>query len=118
MDGILDRLDSRKLTDAGNIDLLESGSDEDDDSRRSATYLPGVKKGDLSARKNRPMIRTKSVNFSPTGRSFAAATTEGLLIYSLDETLVFDPFDLDIEITPDNIMLILNNKEFLKALIV
>ena len=30
-------------------------------------------------------IRTKDVKFSPTGRAWAAATTEGLVIYSLDD---------------------------------
>lgn len=58
------------------------------------------------------------MQFSPTGRSWAAATTEGLLIYSLDETFVFDPFELDIDITPSNIQKTLHQNEFLKAIIV
>lgn len=62
--------------------------------------------------------RVAAVSFSPTGRAWAAATTEGIIIYSLDETLFFDPFDLDIEITPDNIMTVLQNKQYLKALVV
>ena len=53
-----------------------------------------------SERKTRPVIRTKCVRFAPTGRAWAAASTEGLLIYSLDEALTFDPFDLDMDITP------------------
>ena len=41
-----------------------------------------------------PEIRTKALTFAPSGRHFAIAATEGMLVYSLDETLVFDPFDL------------------------
>jgi periodic tryptophan protein 2 len=41
-----------------------------------------------------PEIRTKCIQFSPSGRAYAVASTEGLLIYSIDETLVFDPFEL------------------------
>lgn len=38
-----------------------------------------------------------------SGRSFAACTTEGLLIYSLDDTIMFDPFQLGVDITPAGI---------------
>ncbi len=61
---------------------------------------------------------TKCVAFSPTGRSWAAATTEGLLIYSLDSTLIFDPFELDVDITSTNIIKILEEKKYLQALLV
>jgi len=71
----------------------------------------------MSKRRWRPEARTKSVRFSPTGRSWAAASTEGLLIYSLDDTLAFDPFDLDLDITPANIASTLKGREYLKALV-
>ena len=38
---------------------------------------------------------------APTGRSFAAATTEGLLVYTLDQGLVFDPTDLAQDVMPE-----------------
>ena len=62
--------------------------------------LPGVTKGDFSKRRVSPQIDVHSVQFCPTGRSWSAATTEGLLIYSLDNTLTFDPIDLDTDVTP------------------
>lgn len=67
--------------------------------RRTVT-LPGVQRGDKSSRRVAPELRTKCVRFSPTGRAWAAAATEGLLIYSLDDFVVFDPFDLDESVTP------------------
>lgn len=57
------------------------------------------------------------VQFSPTGRDFAAATTEGLLIYSLDTKLMFDPFELDEEITPNTIRETIKDKDFGKAVL-
>ena len=105
LDGLLEKLNSKNLTDAGPMDLLndEEFSDLEDKLAQQNT-LPGVQKGDLSERKVKPAIRSKCVQFSPTGRSWAAATTEGLVIYSLDDSLVFDPFDLDIDITPSNVL--------------
>jgi periodic tryptophan protein 2 len=57
------------------------------------------------------------VRFSPTGRSWAAASTEGLLLYSLDHAVTFDPFDLDIDITPESTLETLAEKEYLRALV-
>lgn len=51
------------------------------------------------------------------GRSWAATTTEGLLIYSLDSGLIFDPFELDIDITPSNIHKTLLQKEYTMAIV-
>ena len=50
------------------------------------------------------------------GREWAATTTEGLLVYSLDKNLFFDPFDLDMDITPDNVKKTLKDKEYTTAL--
>ena len=80
--------------------------------------LPGVVRGDLSSRKARPEIRASCVRFSPTGRAWSAATTEGLLVYSLDESLTFDPFDLDEDVTPDAIAKALREKNYSKAVLV
>lgn len=102
LDGVLDFLNSKKLTEAGPMDLIDDdNSDEeggiDKQSRGNLGYdLPGS-----MPNRGRPIIRTKSLSIAPTGRSFAAATTEGVLIYSIDESFIFDPTDLDIDVTPE-----------------
>lgn len=101
------------------IDTEGEASDLDDRIDRS---LPGVKRGrDATARTLRAEVRVTDVEFAPTGRSFCASSTEGLLIYSLDTTGTddFDPFDLDIDVTPQNIRGVLAQKEpeYLKALV-
>lgn len=50
------------------------------------------------------------------GREWAATTTEGLLIYALDNNLVFDPFDLEMDIVPENVVKMLDKKEYSTAL--
>lgn len=49
------------------------------------------------------------------GRAFAATTTEGLLVYSLDAQMIFEPFDLSEDITPKTIRATLRSKDYNRA---
>lgn len=104
LDGTQEFLNSRNMTEAGPQGLIDETGEASDIEDRKDKTLPGARRGDDGARTTRPEVRVTSVSFSPTGRSFCAASTEGLLIYSLDNDMVFDPFDLDISITPDSIL--------------
>ncbi|EJC97788.1 WD repeat protein [Fomitiporia mediterranea MF3/22] len=117
LDGTEEFLDSRRFTEAGNLDLIDDRGDESDLEDRIDDTLPGAQRGDLSKRRYRREIRTKGLRFSPTGTAWAAASTEGLLIYSLDDTLTFDPFDLDIDLTPEAVVQTVKGGEYLKALV-
>ncbi|KAJ6155483.1 periodic tryptophan protein 2 [Penicillium chermesinum] len=131
LDGTQEYLNSRDLTEAGPRALIDETGEASDREDRIDRTLPGAKRGvDAGARKTRPEVRVTSVDFAPTGRAFCAASTEGLLIYSLDTEFVFDPFDLDISITPSTILATLeaaqkaaasntadDDNTFLKALI-
>lgn len=55
--------------------------------------------------------------FRHVGQSWAAASSEGLVVYSLEPDIVFDPFQLDCDITPDKIWQASSNKEHTKALV-
>lgn len=59
--------------------------------------------------------------FTPTarspGRCWAATTTEGLLIYSLDSQILFDPFELDTSVTPGRVREALRQREFTRAIL-
>lgn len=118
LEGTLEFLDSRNLTDAGPREAIDERGDLSDLEDRLDKTLPGARSGDMSKRKYRPEARTKCIRFSPTGRSWAAASTEGLLIYTLDQSVLFDPFDLDIDITPETTLEVLEQeREYLKALV-
>ncbi|KAE8216232.1 hypothetical protein CF327_g579 [Tilletia walkeri] len=123
-DGTQDRLDSRKMTEAGPAELL-NGMDEEDDltaRERLDRTLPGVQHGDLSKRNTRLVARSKCVRFSPTGRSWAAASTSGLLLYSLDAAsaglgAAFDPLELELGLTPASVRQASEEGEHVRALV-
>ena len=94
MDDVISR---KKMTEFGNLALVE---DREDPRNKSSIKLPGSRKGDLSTRSQNQQVVVNGLEFSPTGRDFAAATTEGLLFYSLDSRMTFDPFELEQEVTP------------------
>lgn len=124
LDGTQDRLDSRRLTEAGAAELLDVIANEDEltPQERMDRSLPGAQSGDLAKRTTRRKARTKGIRFAPTGRSFAAATTMGLLVYSLDapgllaeET--FDPIEFEIELTPEAVRAAMAKGDSLLALL-
>jgi len=113
LDGVRMHLDSRALTEAGpEADLLLS-EDSDD-----AVGLPPPPKGVLrrSERVTKLAIRASCVRFAPDGRSWAAASTEGLLVYAVDDALQFDPTGLELETTPAAVGLALVRGEHGRAL--
>ncbi|KAL2889526.1 Periodic tryptophan protein 2 [Ceratocystis lukuohia] len=120
LQGTQEFLNSKKLTEAGAVGLIDDQGNNSDAEATNASHnaLPGSKRGDPSARKIHPDVRVTSIGFAPDGASFCAASTEGLLIYSVDSTLTFDPFDLSIEVTPASTLAVLeNNQDYLQALV-
>ena len=116
-DGTQEFLNSKNLTEAGPAGLIDTQGEASDLEDRIDQTLPGASRGDLSARKTRPEVRISAIGFSPGGRAFCAASTEGLLIYSLDNILQFDPFDLEISITPEKTIETLVERDYLRALV-
>uniref|UniRef100_A0A6E8W273 WD repeat-containing protein 55 homolog n=1 Tax=Anopheles coluzzii TaxID=1518534 RepID=A0A6E8W273_ANOCL len=98
LDGMDEYINRRKLTEFGNMALIEER--EELEGGNVALKLPGVQKGDLAARNVLPEVKVDCVRFSPSGQSWAAVTTEGLLVYALNKGIVFDPFQLSTEVTP------------------
>ncbi|TQV92053.1 hypothetical protein V2A60_004358 [Cordyceps javanica] len=119
LSGTQEFLNSKLLTEAGTAADIDDEEISDREAARAAEGLPGSKRGgDPSARKRFPEVRVSGIAFSPAGTSFCAASTEGLLIYSLDTTVQFDPFDLNMEITPASTLAVLENeRDYLKALV-
>ncbi|RKP24687.1 WD40 repeat-like protein [Syncephalis pseudoplumigaleata] len=129
-DGIRPMLNSKRMTEAGSTDLVDANAtDSDDDEERRESKrrgrgmrtrrdeaLPGVQAGDLSLRTVKPEMRTKAVRFSPTGRCWAAAATDGLVIFSLDDLAQFDPLELDMELTPEAVLESLHERAWLRAM--
>ncbi|KAK4539700.1 hypothetical protein LTR36_010411 [Oleoguttula mirabilis] len=117
LEGTQEYLNSRLLTEGGPQGLLDEQGEASDLEDRMDKSLPGSKRGDAAQRKTAPQVRVPGVGFSPTGRAFCAASTEGLLVYSLDAGVQFDPFDLDVDVTPENTLKTLAKRQWLKALV-
>ncbi|KAK9474492.1 WD40-repeat-containing domain protein [Dipodascopsis tothii] len=118
LDGTQDFLNSKNMTSFGPLSQIDDAGEASDLDDRVDRTLPGASRGDLSARKTRPAIRTTAIRFSPTGSAFAAASTEGLLVYSTNDAYFFDPFDLDEDITPETIQrTLVDDNDSLKALV-
>ena len=86
--------------------------------------MPGAKKpnnAQIVKRNTKLAVRVKQILFSPDGTQFACATTEGLLIYSLQQNLLqksnFNPYEIDENVTIDNIIGHIKEDNFLSALI-
>lgn len=118
LDGVLDFLNSKNMTEAGPLDLIDNDNSDveegvDKQTRGNLGYdLPGS-----MPNHGRPVVRTKCLRLAPTGRSFSASTTEGVLVYSIDDTFIFDPTDLDIDVTPEAIEAALNEDQPSRALL-
>ncbi|KAJ4821206.1 Periodic tryptophan protein 2-like protein [Rhynchospora pubera] len=104
LDGVLDFLNSKNMTEAGPLDLIDDPDSDIEDGIDTQTRgklgqnLPGSMQN-----RGRPVARTKCLRIAPTGRSWASATTEGVLLYSVDDSFVFDPTDLDMDVTPEKV---------------
>ena len=109
--GMDETISRKKMTDLGSLAELE------DRSQGTGLKLAGTKTVDMSRRTLRLEVRVAALQFSPTGRSFCAVSTEGLLVYSLDRHLVFDPVELQLDITPARIRQELGKQNFLAALL-
>ena len=115
LDGVLNKLNSKNINEFGEFnDENESDADWDKDEDEN---LPGVKKPNKIKRTTKLAVKTKSVKFSPDGKSFAWATTEGIIIFGIVNSNVFVPLDLDIEVTLENLILELKKRNFLQAII-
>uniref|UniRef100_A0A452VNP3 PWP2 small subunit processome component n=1 Tax=Ursus maritimus TaxID=29073 RepID=A0A452VNP3_URSMA len=114
LDAMEEFLNRRKMTEFGNLALIDQDAGVEDG---VVIPLPGVKKGDMSSRHFKPEIRVTSLRFSPTGRCWAATTTEGLLVYSLDAQMLFDPFELDTGVTPARIRAALRQQDYTRAIL-
>lgn len=129
LDGTQERLDARQLTEDGrHIDLINDLDEEDEltAAERADRSLPGGKRTDMTKRSTRAVARCKSLQFSPSGTSWAAASTQGLLIYSLEARNAsgmgggadaFDPIDLDMDLTPENVRLAMGDGQSLAAMV-
>ena len=114
LDGVKTNLNSKDLLPDGTVaEELLLDDDSDDPSAPMATAKGVLRR---SERITKLAIRASCARFSPDGRSFAVASTEGLMVYSLDDALQFDPTGLELSTTPFAVGLALSRGEFGRAM--
>lgn len=121
LDGVIDRLNSRFMSESGPLSWVDDDdSGLDDDAKLqfslgadSSRKLPGTAK-----RGKKPIAQSRCIALSPNGGCFAVAATEGLLVYTLENRLVFDPTDLTEEITPAAVEAALESGSTLTAILI
>jgi len=116
LDGTLIKLNSKQMSEFGSKDdpeLQASGSEDEPDAT-----LPGAKKPATVKRTTKLAIRGKSIQISMDGGSFACATTEGIMLYTLDQGKQFAPYKLSVDVTLKNAIELHNSGKFIEAIIV
>lgn len=65
----------------------------------------------------RPLLRCRGLALAPSGGRWAAATTEGVLIYSLSSAPIFDPTDLAHDVSTPSVYRLLASGAILPGLL-
>ncbi|VDK18089.1 unnamed protein product [Anisakis simplex] len=117
LDGVTLDINRRNLTEFGNMALVDASDSEDEADGKKRIKLAGTKHSDMAERSAKPEIRVQHINFSPTGLSFAVCSTEGVCVFSRDNRLIFDPYELNVEVTPKGIKQKLAQAEYSHALV-
>lgn len=115
LDGMTEFINRRNMTDFGNLALVEERDKLEGGNVK--INLPGTQKNDVASRNFKPEVGITSLQFSPSGQQWASATTEGLMIYSLDKGIVFDPYQMSVEVTPKAARSLMQEQEYSAALI-
>lgn len=116
LNGVQLDIDRRNFSEFGNMSLIDASDSEEERDGRKRIKLAGTRHSDMAERKLRPEMRVNCMDFSPTGRTFAVCTTEGVSIYSLDPRRFFDPFELTIDVTPEKIRTTIAEGEYAGAI--
>lgn len=116
LSGVLDKLNSKQMTEAGPIDEFELG-EYDGDQEFDEHGIPVKSRPGILRNVVKVQVKASKVAYSSTGRSFAVVTSEGLLIYSMEHNEKWMPMGLDIEISKPKIVESLIKEEYVSALI-
>ena len=116
LEGILEVHDRRRITEWGFSDVHIDMSNK--------KSMPGVSRDNNTKRKIKIEALVSSIKFSPTGKSFSAATSEGVIVFSNEKAfraidyvggcVDFSQFRADIN--PESIRSALGMKQFSTAL--
>ena len=126
-DGLLDQLNSKKLTESGHPTNMIDDEDENAEDYGAARIaekrsLPGATSEGKLRRRQLLKAEVQCVRACATGRLWSAVTQEGVLVYGDSEEdgadNLFDPTNLEVDITPDAAKKAVNEKNYVTALLI
>lgn len=127
-DGLSDRLNSKHLTAGGHdIDTIddddEGASDFEEIRNENGKSLPGATSEQKLRRKTLIKAEVHCVHACATGRLWGAVSSEGVLVYGEGEgddfgDTLFDPTNLEVDVTPDAARKAADVKDYATALLV
>ncbi|KHN84752.1 Periodic tryptophan protein 2 -like protein, partial [Toxocara canis] len=117
LDGVTLDINRRNLSEFGNMSLIDASDSDDEPDGRKRIKLAGTRHSDLAERCAKPEMRVQHIGFSPTGRSFAVCSTEGVCVFSQEHRTVFDPYELNVDVTPQRIRQAVGEGEYSLALV-
>ena len=87
MDGLNQLLNSKNIKDGQNINEIDAESDASDKSDYEDNVLPGAKRPNYMKRGAKLKIEARQIKIEPGGRCLAVATTEGFMIFGVEDYL-------------------------------
>ena len=118
LEGVLMKLNSKKMGEFGPKDEVDAAASGSDEEKEGEEGLPGAKRPANVKRTTKLAIRGKSIQMAQDGKSFACATTEGVLLYTLFGQEHFAPYKLAADITVSSAIALHNEGRFIEALVV
>lgn len=110
----------RVQSEAGNVNDIDVSTDDIHLRARNLIEMPGSKARHFATgkRKTELTARTMHITFAAHGRDFVAATTDGLLVYSLDvHRPRFVPLQLQRDLTGETVRRLIAEKQYVQAII-
>ena len=115
LSGILHKLNSKFMTEAGPLSDIQNDEYtvrmDVDEEGVPVNHRPG------SLVKKPTSVRASKVVYASTGRTFGVVTTEGLLVYSFDDSERWMPMQLTTEVSKPKVIQSLVREEYTTALI-
>lgn len=87
LDGVNQMLNSKNIKDGMNLKDIDQFSEESDKSDYDEDILPGAKRPNYMKRNTKMRIEAKQLKIEPGGRSIAVATSEGFMIFGVEDYL-------------------------------
>lgn len=113
LDGVEQLLNSKNIKDGLNMKDIDDASEESDVSKDlDDDILPGAKRPNYMKRNTKLRIEAKMLRIEPGGRSLAVATSEGFMIFGVEDYLKSSLANFSIAGSKDDLLNMIKSKNY------